>query len=736
MPAITIRDGLNAEIVSANPHVSAGLGKYLKGQSAALLAGVDVVGQLRTPLHLANTGESGLGLTWSGDVALGDSGAALTIDAGATASIGVLNRTGMEVFGTTFVGEPIKVPAGSGLVSFSFRASLAVGLKKQVGALSFGFNGGSTADISYFHPFDLTGSPPSVGDACRTALEQFVVPNTADDVRRMRGLPEGAIAAVSGHGELRIAAAVDVAAAFNPLASVNGIPKLGNLTVGGAATAMVGVKAAVTGDFQIRVQKMAGSVIRLSYHTVAGREIEVSLGAAAGLGVSLGNKELLGMLFRGPGGLPGASREDLVQGGITSKQLDRVAAAMKAGLSRKVELAIAASFSSSDVNEAAFLYEIDLDALDEDGTSAVDSALAGDLSLINAIEDTEAAHGIRVLRSRTLSIRKKRLAWRINLVGIVNVLSLTELVRSGSVAHDEESGELVIVDKITSDHVGAITTNKQIRKLLYESTVMSLTYRAIGLDPATALLDISQSFFFFDKSANRQRVSDYLDAVRALGLIGNDGDARLGDEDDFGKASLLLETSFDDRASARLFVSAQGIPDSHFYERIGREALLSLIKVGESDDYRRIPLLDDTLWTKMRDTGQPGFRFILPPPITGGNSEAIRLGVIESDYTVIVWWAGAMAKAAERLADMRAFLRRQPDRPDPPDDRLPPELDQNPEFLSRRRDLEKAMAKAIKNNKSTFDDPWGLIALHRASAGTATAAATLISPKLTLFLPE
>jgi hypothetical protein len=248
--------------------------------------------------------------------------------------------------------------------------------------------------------------------------------------------------------------------------------------------------------------------------------------------------------------------------------------------------------------------------------------------------------------------------------------------------------------------------------------------------------DISQSFFYFDKSANRQRVSDYLDAVRALGLTGNDGDAALGAEDDFGKASLMLETTFDDDACSRLFVSPQGIPDHDFYERIGREALLSLVKPGEPDAYRRIPLSDPTLWKRMRETGQPGFRFILPPPITGGTDQAVRVAVVASDFTVIVWWANAMAKAAERLAAMRQFLERQPGRRHLDGDRLPPELDRNPEFLALRRDLEKAMVKAIKNNTSTFDDPWGLIALHRASAGTATAVATLISPKLTLFLPE
>ncbi len=725
MPTISIRDGLNADIVSASPHISTGFGKYLKGQSAALLAATDVVGQLRTPLHLANIGESGLGLVWGGDVALGKNRPALTIEAGATATIGVLNRAGMEIFDTTFVGAPMKVASGSALVSFAIRPSLALGLKRETGALSFGFDAGGQAELSYFHPFDLTGVPMSVADACKAVFEHFVVPNTVDDLRAMRDLPPTAVACVSGHGQLMVSASVDVAAAFNPLASVDNIPRLGTLNVGGGASATVGVKAMVSGDFQIRVQKMVGARVRVGYHKVAGRALEVSLNGSLGLGVSLGDKDLLGLLFKAPGGMPGATREDLVQGGITSKQLDRVEAAMKAGLSRKVELAVAASFSSSTTNEAAFLYEIDLDALDAEGEAALGSALAGDLSLLNAIEGDAPAHGIHTLASRMRTIRKKKVAWRINVVGIINVLSMRELVKAGSIAHDHESGELVVLDKITSDHVGAITSGKHIRKLLYESTLMSLTYRAAGFD-ATEGLTIDQSFFIFDRSANRQRVSDYLDAVRALGLVADDSDGRLGAEDDFGSASLLLETSYDRDASERMFEAASGTPDSDFYETIGRRALLALIKPNEPDAYRRLPLFDNSLWKKMRETGQPGFRFVLPPPITGGGSEAVRVGVVEADYSVIVWWAGAMAKAAERLADMHAFLA----------NRDPLALDQDPAFDAQRSQLANAMVKVIRSNKSTFDDPWAMVALHHAAGGATSAAATLVSPKLTLFLPE
>ena len=726
MAEISIRDGLDAQIVSANPHGTNGLGRYFTGTSGVLLAGTDVAGQLRTPLLMANAGESGLAVNWKEKVGLGQRGPALTIEAGSRAVIGVLNRGGMEVFDTTFIGKPVTVAPGSALVSFAVRPSLSLGITQQIGALSFGFAAGTETEIASFHPFDLAATPPvSVADAVRTVLESFVVPNTADDLRQMRTLPENTMASVSGHGELQIGASVNVAAAFNPLASVDTLPRLGKLTVTGAATATAGVKATLSGDFQIRVQKMKDAKVRLSYHKVAGRQLDVSFAAAAGLGVTLGERDLLGMLFDGPGGISGAGREDLVQGGITSQQLDRVVDAMKAGVSRRIELSIAASFSSSRTNDAAFLYEIDLDALDAIGAAALDSALSGDLTKLNALEGDAPSHGVTTLASRTQEVRKKKIAWRINLVGIVNIMSMSELVKTASIAHDEDSGDVVILDKVTSDRVGAITTGRQIRKLLYESTMMSLSYRAIGFD-TTPDMDIAQTFFFFDRSANRQRLSDYLDAVEALGFDERDARQQLGSQDDFGKSSLLLETSYDNAASQRVFGPPAGGDPRTFYESLGRDALQSLVRPGDPDAYRRGPLVDHAMWKAMKDAGQPNFRHILPPPITGGPDAAIRLGVVEADYTVIVWWAGAMAKAAEKLAEMRTFLN----------GRTPASLEKDAKFVARRDDLSETIAKAIRSNKASFDDPWGLVALHRAAGGATATAATLISPKLTLFLPE
>ena len=726
MAAISIRDVLGVEIVSANPIVTTGFGKYLKGKPAQFLAAADVAIQLSTDLRVAAPGEGGFRLGLSEDVPLGSNGTTLTVDASTSAILGVYNREGMPLLENTFLGKPLKVAAGQAFVAFSIRPTLTAGVNGQAGVLSFGMSAGSESEWRCYRPFDTTAAPIRLGDAARELLEHFVVPNDANDLREMRQLPTGTVACISGHGQLRIAAAANVVAAFNPLASVDTLPKLGKLQVTGAASASVGVTATLTGEYQIRAQKVGDATVRLGFHTLKGREVEVTLSGKAGTGVSLGDKDLLAMLFKGPGGISVGNREDLVQAGITSQQLDRVVTAMKDGLSRKLEVAINSRFASLHQDEAAFLYDIDLATLDDAGAAAVDRALAGDLTTLNALEPQLPAHGITLLQSQTDALRKKSVQWRLNLLGVINVLSLSELVRTGTVLHDEESGELLITDKVTSDRVGAVIGPKQMRKLLYESTMMTLTYKAIGLD-VNSDLKASQSFFFFDKSANRQRMSDFLDALMALQLTdgGSAPDLSAG-VDDFGKSSLSLETTFDKTACERVFQTAGAPPGRDAYESIGKRALLALVKPTDPDAYRRIPLENDALWRRLKDSGQPHFRFVLPAPITGGAAEALRVGVVTADYSVIVWWAQAMATAAERLADMATFLA----------GRHPTALDKDPQFQKRRSDLEDAVTKAIRKNTATFDDPWGLVALFMASAGTANAAGSIVSSKLTLFRPE
>jgi hypothetical protein len=232
-----------------------------------------------------------------------------------------------------------------------------------------------------------------------------------------------------------------------------------------------------------------------------------------------------------------------------------------------------------------------------------------------------------------------------------------------------------------------------------------------------------------DHRANRQRMADYLDAVAAVGLLEpSDVPSHLTGGDDFGQASLLLETTFDADAMRQLFGLAGTGQNQDLYEEVGRQALLAVVDAGDADSYRRIPASRADLWKRMKDAGQPSFAFVLPPPITGSDStiEALRVAVVAADYSAIVWWAAAMAQAAERLTEMQTFLG----------GRKAVDLVGDAQFEKRRKDLEHAMVKAVGRNTSSFGDPWGLVALYLASARKATAAATIVSPKLTLFLPN
>jgi hypothetical protein len=726
MASITIRDSLKAEIVSTR--AASGLGKYFRGAAAELVAGAEFLKQLHEPLHQANSGENGLGFTFSNELPLGTEAMSLTLTAGSKATMILHNKAGAPLFERTFVGDPIKVAPGSTYLALSFRPRLALDKEQEVGSLTLGFAAGTEAEIRWYRPFDHGSDQLTLRQACTSLLESMLIPNTLEELKQMKDAPVGAIASLSGSGHLEVGGSVNIGAVLNPLASVNTIARLGRLDIGGArASASAGFRARLSGDFQVRVQKTAGTTIRLSFHRAAERALDITADASAAPVVMLDNRDLLKMIFAERSGPSEDMEEQLAASGIDSSQLNQIKSAMKAGMSRKLGLELSAAFSMLRENEAAFLYEVDLAALDAVSERALKKALAGDLSDLNALEPDLPGHGVRVLQSRLDRLRKNGVSWRVNLVGLVNVLSLNELARSAKVFHDEVSGELVIADKVSSERMGAVTEPKAVRKMLYEAAMMTATYKASGLDVNTSMT-ASQVFVHLDSRADRRRMSNYLDAVAAVGLIDEpDVERLLGSGTDFGRSSLVLETEFDQAACERLF-DEDGTPrNEDAFESIGKRALLALVRDKDPDAYRRIPLRDVSLWARMKKTGQPGFRRILPPPITGGAAEQLRVAVVAADYTLIVWWARAMATAAERLAGLRTFLK----------NRDPAELDETDKsFRKRRTALENAMVKAVKQNKASFDDPWGLVALFMASRQAAKVCAKVVSPGLTLLLPD
>ena len=729
MATIKIGDSLSVEVLSANLDAKSFLAKLLKNPKAALQAGADFTAQLERDLQLVTTGVSGFGLEWSSDVPFEAHGVPLNVAAGSSARFDVYNQTGALLVDDAFAGPPITVPDGQAFVAFALHPTLTVAAAQPLGPSTFGLDAGTAVEWRFYRPFDLARGGVTLAKACRSVLEAFAVPHSVDDLRAMLELPAGTMSTVAANGQLQVACAANVVAALNPLASLDALKKVGTLTVSGAASASVAVTARISGDLEVRVQTIGTGRIRLGYHTMAGRELAVSVDAEAGPSVTFGKKDLLAMLFGRPTS-PGSRIEDeLVAAGISSEQLDTITGAMAAGMSRKLALELASEFSSLGEDEAAFLYEIDVAQLDDVGTAAVNLALSGNLSGLNRLEPELPAHGISVVESRTDRFRRAQVRWRLNVVGLLNVLSLRELATRATVIHDEQSGELLIADAVTSRKVKAVSSPKDLRKLLYESLMLTLTYKAAGLD-GDAALGAAHSYFKIDRDVNRHEMADYLDAVAAVGLMpASEIAGRLGQIDDFDRGSLLIETEFDRAACERMFLQDGSPRDRDFYEDVGKLALLALVQDDDADAYRRMPLTNGALWRAMRKSRSSDFRTLLPPPITTGTEEAKRLhvAVVTADYMTIVWWAGAMATAARQLAGMRAFLAGPPPV-------VPSDTDEA--FTRRRAALHAAMVDVVQKSPSTFGgDPWGLVALFYASQRSAAVRAAVVSPKLTLSLP-
>lgn len=712
MPTIKITDELNAELIVAQTGPLSAFTKYLKGTTANVVAGAQLALALNQRLAVAGANPIGLGLGFKESVALGGADAELTIGASARGLITAHSKSGNEIFDQEHFGDPITVPSGRAYLSFAFSPVIQLGLSREVGKLTFGFEAGRSFEMASYSLFDLTETGPSVGAALKSTIEDFCIPSQVADLQDMK---PGAVAAVSGEGSFTISGSFDAATLVNPLATPSLPLGIGPIALKAGASVEVGASCRVFGEYQIRVHKTSADVVRLGLHKKKGSELTFEVNALAGATANLRSRDLLATLFSAISSEPKATVDTLVQTELSAGDVATMEKAVKASINRSLSLALSAEFSSLKSNEAAFLYEIDLRSLNPVSAEAVQKALGGDFSEMTASEGKLA--GVTMIRSLTGTLRKKRFALKINLLGIVNVLSLRELVREGSLSFEPFTGNLVAADKITSKKIVVVSEpfradTEKLRKVMFESLMMTAAYRA---SPLAAQLNLKSKQAYFESHAktNRQTMADNLDAMAAVGLVQGRSDLP-ADIDQFGASTFLLETDYDNAACQAVYLNASGQPRSvEEYDKIGREALLALVQPNDQNDYRRRAVSDDALWKEMRRAGPASLGTVLPADLRSD----VRVAIIRADYVVISWWADSMHAAGEKLAEMNALLKAAD----------PATLKENPEFHRKREALEKALAKAVAENKSQFGDPWGLVAMHQAAKGKADATGVMLS---------
>jgi hypothetical protein len=729
MPTIKITDQLGADIsaVSATPDPASALVKYLQGPAADFVFMDDLVTALNDPLASASATPLSLGLNFSDKVTLGNAQPEISIAAGVKQSVNVNAKAGANLFGDDPFGVGIAIDTGTAYLSLALNGSIQVGLPGKDGDLTFGFSAGGGIGAEFFKKFTLSGPKPTVAEALGEVISGFIVPADVSDLDAMK---PGDIATVSGNGSFKLNGDVTVSAAPNPLASPN-LPLVNQAIQlkAGASLDLAG-SFTVSGQYQILVQKLTGNTVTLGYYKKQGDQWDLSATLQASVGANFGKTELIEKLITAISPKPDEEIKKLSSGGLADAEIKQVQDQITASLSHSLAASLKAEFSGSDSRLAAFLYRINTSALDANGSQAVHAALDGDLSGLTRLEKNDQgngviAPGITMLRSSLKNVRERKSSFTINLVGLLNFGSVFDLMRNAETVYEPVTGELTINETVKGTSIQTLLlpqAQEQLRKIRFNSLLVTTAYRA-SHSVSSMQSTSSDVYFVLNANTNEHTISDYLDGMIGVGLLNAEVKRQLmSGFHGTGMSTCLIRVAFSDAACEAMFLNG-GIPRAQAeYEALGRSALqiLLLPPPGDSldaDRYRRDILASDSIWTKLKALGNPA-TFGTVPELP---HDTVRLAVVGSDYLEVMWWAESMASAAEKLADVRAFVG-QAD---------PDTLHNNNTFMKKRDDLQKHLGSVVARSQMHFSLPFGLVALCQAASPNAVPTGLITSPALT-----
>lgn len=717
MSSVIIKDETDKTLVDIDL-TDKSLGKYLKS-AASLRTLFSAPKLLASPLTEQN-GSRTLALALDADVPVGRN-AELSLSAGASAAIGI-HAAGTDLFDDGDLQAPETVPNGSTYASLTLEAVLGAALGVEAGSISFGFSSGTSIRYGYYHPFDLVGQDPTVKDAVARLLSAAVFPA---DVADLAQLPARSFATIAGEGELTFKGGASLSTTTNLLATPS-LPLVGTVaTITQAASVSVNAAWSLKGGFELRLAGMDGKRVRLSYFRRRGRSLSISAKALAGVSVPVRGKDMLTTLMTAISPNPEADVIALVDAGLDDASIEAIQHAIAASIDRSLTISAQFDLSSRQEQEALFSYEIDLSRLDQASTSAVAEALHGRLG---PIDDAAATQGgpIRALVSAATSLKVRKSAWRINLLGILNVASFVELVQTGHVSFDHLTGALTAADQISAKRIRVASAPlesdpEKLREVLFEALMVTTAYQASRAFGSTLSLTAEQSYLEQRSPTREADLAEHYRTLVALGLCSDEErDRRLREAQalDIGRSTFFVHNRFEPNACDALFLDSAGAAwPVDRYEAIGRRAFVALLSSTDpNQDFRRRALETDTVWARMRLLGDE-LRRALPSSVT---QDARKLALVTGDVLTIAWWAKAMSRAAKELSAMRAFIGA----------RTGPQLNADPSFKKRKEQLADGLKGMAAATGARFDLPWDVLAMDDAASRLGTLDAAIVSATL------
>jgi hypothetical protein len=614
----------------------------------------------------------------------------------------------------------IAVKEGEIYVAAGLVFSAGPGVSLPGGTATFGFAAEGEFTVKCYRRFEKGAQGfPTFSKALAATFSSFLLPRDAAD---LDDLAADTVLVLAGRGTLNLSSGFSFSMPVQSLASVALVRDF-KLDVKTGGSLDVDARVVLTAGYQVRLRRLGTSKVELGVYSLKSREHEFGVSAAAGISAGVGGFDLaerfIGVLSRQPVVDLNEFRKALPDEDDRAKdrRMQGFQASLQAAISTKVQASVRAAFSTLRSDEAAWLFEVDANAaVSTEAKAAITSALRGNFTAVTGNPKALPA-GIAQTANVLTRTDVARQSLRINLLGIVNCLSLGEISRVSQVERNASGEITLLTDTTSANRLQALLVNlsgntKRLRKMLSENFLIEAAYHVADLGVLPPEFKSRHTYLEIHNSTGREQLKNNLDVARVLVLISAaEEERRLGNGKRFGRTTFYAELRYGHEIVRRIFLDKLGNPRSvEDYETLGRSALGALLAGDEGQELRRryadpASAGSTELWNRMKQTGNTA----VFGPLFGfpASSKDPRVGAAGADFIAITSWASAMHAAGAAVSDVQKTLSSGA-------------LGAGDAGLTEARErLKKRMADVVKNTHEHFGDPLGMIMVYLASGQEA-----------------
>lgn len=541
--------------------------------------------------------------------------------------------------------KSLDIPSDPALVSFCLQGTLSAGPTYTSGDFSFGVTKGATVSITSYAPAALTDT---IGDALKRAAAGITIPH---DLKDLESLPAGGICQLDAQSSLKFTASVTYNFVNNPLATIP-LANLPQFQITATAGATLEGTATHTSDHKITLAKTTDGLLQLCVSLTNTDDFETSLTVSAGLTADLGSQDALAFLLSKTG-LGHQEEMAALKADIPdkAKQISSdIKSAIDASLCSSLQASLKTALEHSDSRNNLFLYEIDLNKIDQESTPALLASLAGDFTHLTS---GQPLAGITQKSNIFTDKIKDTHTLTVHLLGIFNYSSTHAFLKTSTVDYTKDTHDIVLSDEVIDVGENNLASDK-LRHLMLKAITytLPLTSKSAGG---------SNTIVFFDREASTDStlLRHWLNVLQYIGSDKAGAAQQLIDSKahKFAASSMYLSLTMDSNQARRMFVDADNLP--YTQERYIQLAATAQRILLANDDFptsaERLKLFaaDLDVWKSLEIAGAaPNVKSIL----AGLGILDFALEASRVDAVTLLWWSGAMASYSQALVNNTSLL--------------------------------------------------------------------------------